>query len=60
MGYESIGVELDEGYFQLAERAIPQLAALYPNLKGDDLDAVAEGTTLRVQPAGQMDFALTA
>ena len=60
VGYESIGVELDEGYFDLAERAIPQLAALYPNLKGDDLDATAEGTTLRVQAAGQMDFALTA
>jgi len=36
VGYESIGIEIDEQYFALAKEAIPQLAALYPTFVGDD------------------------
>jgi len=37
VGYQSIGIELDREYFELAERAIPELAALYPDFKGETL-----------------------
>jgi DNA modification methylase len=37
IGYDAIGVELDDAYFKLAERSIPRLAALYPDFDGDDL-----------------------
>jgi site-specific DNA-methyltransferase (adenine-specific) len=30
VGYEAVGVELDEHYYAIAEKAIPQLAQLYP------------------------------
>ena len=60
IGYESIGVELDEDYFQLAQRAIPKLATLYPSLLGDDLSAMADGSAPPLKIAGQLDFALSA
>lgn len=34
IGYESIGVEVDEHYHAVAAQAIPQLAALYPRADG--------------------------
>jgi hypothetical protein len=37
VGYDSVGVELDEEYFKLAERSIPRLAALYPDFIGEEL-----------------------
>ena len=37
VGYESIGVELDNDYFRLAQKAIPRLAALYPDFTGSEL-----------------------
>jgi len=37
VGYESLGVELDADYFRLAGKAIPRLASLYPDFKGQEL-----------------------
>ena len=37
VGYDSVGVELDEEYFKLAERSISRLAALYPDFIGEEL-----------------------
>jgi hypothetical protein len=37
VGYDSVGVELDEEYFKLAEHSIPRLAALYPDFIGEEL-----------------------
>ena len=37
VGYDSVGVELDEEYFKLAERSIPRLKALYPDFTGQEL-----------------------
>ncbi len=37
IGYDAIGTEIDEAYFQQAEVNIPRLAALYPKFLGDDL-----------------------
>jgi site-specific DNA-methyltransferase (adenine-specific) len=38
VGYESVGVEVDREYFQMAGKAIPHLAALYPSFMGDELE----------------------
>ena len=38
VGYESLGVEVDADYFGLAGKAIPRLAVLYPNFKGQVLE----------------------
>jgi len=37
IGYDAIGVELDDTYFRQAGRSIPRLAALYPDFTGNDL-----------------------
>lgn len=36
-GANAVGVELDEVYFRLAQEAIPQLAKLYPEFRGENL-----------------------
>ncbi len=38
---ESIGFEIDRAYFELANNAIPRLAALYPTLDGSTLEISA-------------------
>jgi site-specific DNA-methyltransferase (adenine-specific) len=57
VGYESIGIELDERFFTLAKEAIPRLAALYPGFRGEEteveLDYTIPGTM-----AGQLELAL--
>ncbi len=37
VGYDSIGVEIDDEYFKLAECSIARLAALYPDFIGEEL-----------------------
>lgn len=37
IGYESVGVELDDEYYKLAECSIPRLAGLYPDYTGAEL-----------------------
>ncbi len=37
IGYDSIGVEIDDEYFKLAGHSIPRLAALYPDFTGQEL-----------------------
>ena len=43
VGYASTGLELDLEYFQLAEKAIPRLAALYPQFKGQEIEVELNG-----------------
>lgn len=38
VGYDAIGVEIDETYFLQAKEHIARLAALYPDFTGDRLD----------------------
>ena len=57
LNYESIGVELDANYFKLAERAIPRLAALYPNFKGNEIN-VELSAVVELESKAQLDFAL--
>jgi DNA modification methylase len=56
IGYESIGVELDESYFRHAERSIPRLAKLYPNFVGDSLNL--NGTSSSWEPDDSQQLAL--
>jgi hypothetical protein len=50
VGYESVGVEIEEHYFALAERAVPRLAALYPTFQGDDTVLEADYTQVLTNP----------
>ena len=43
IGYNSIGLEVDSDYFQLAKKTIPRLAALYPYFKGQEMELEAKG-----------------
>ena len=56
VGYHSIGVELDAEYFRLAERAIPQLAALYPEFVGASL--TMDGRFETPEPVDKRQFDL--
>jgi site-specific DNA-methyltransferase (adenine-specific) len=38
LGYDSIGIEIDSEFYSLAERAIPQLASLYPGMTGETIE----------------------
>ena len=62
VGYTSIGVEIDEQYFRVAQHTIPKLAALYPGFDGTGLehpihkdDNKADGIEVSHAPA-QMSF----
>ena len=37
IGYDSVGVELDEHHFHKLDRTIAQLSKLYPNFKGNNM-----------------------
>jgi site-specific DNA-methyltransferase (adenine-specific) len=43
VGYDSIGLEIDSEYFQLAQKAIPRLAALYPFFDGQEIEIELNG-----------------
>jgi tRNA G10 N-methylase Trm11 len=43
VGYDSTGLELDAEYFQLAQKAIPRLAALYPYFDGQEIEIELNG-----------------
>ncbi|MDQ6632954.1 MAG: site-specific DNA-methyltransferase [Verrucomicrobiota bacterium] len=43
IGYNSIGLEIDSDYFQLAKKTIPRLAALYPYFKGQEMELELNG-----------------
>jgi hypothetical protein len=58
VGYDSIGLEIDSEYFHLAEGAIPRLAALYPQFKGQEIEVELNGNVERDAPGAQMALAL--
>lgn len=39
LGINSIGMEVDPEFFALAKQAVPKLADLYPNMRGETLDS---------------------
>jgi site-specific DNA-methyltransferase (adenine-specific) len=38
VGYKAIGIELDQEYYRMAERAVPALARMYPGFHGQTLE----------------------
>jgi len=58
VGYRSIGVEIDQAYFRLAEAAIPKLAALYPAFVGDRLEFDRTDYTAETVEEAQLTMAL--
>lgn len=58
VGYEATGLEIDTEYFRLAERAIPRLAALYPEFKGQAIDVELNGSVERDEPQDQLALVL--
>src|SRR5207249_3178183 len=59
IGYDAIGVELDDAYFQQAGHSIPRLAALYPDFTGDDLMMSGSLPTLEPDDSQQMSLVMT-
>ncbi len=59
VGYDSVGVELDGEYFRLAERSIPQLAALYPDFIGAELQMNHDDCTFERKDRQQLALVLS-
>lgn len=53
VGYESIGVELDDEYFSVIEDNIQALSSLYPRFRGESLEMSPEPAP---RPAREADF----
>ena len=58
VGYTATGLELDREYFRLAETAIPRLAALYPEFKGQAIDLELSGSVERDERQDQLALVL--
>jgi DNA modification methylase len=58
VGYDSVGVELDNEYFKLAERSIPRLAALYPDFVGQELQMNGEYGSVEREDEQQLAMVL--
>ncbi len=58
VGYTSTGLELDAEYFRLAEMAIPRLASLYPQFKGQQINVELNGQVERKLPESQLALVL--
>jgi len=56
VGYDSVGVELDNEYFKLAERSIPRLAALYPDFVGQELQMNGEYGSVEREDEQQLQW----
>src|SRR6266487_1334907 len=52
-GYHSTGLELDGEYFRLAQKAIPRLARLYPQIQGQEIELELDGNVERAEPENQ-------
>ncbi len=51
IGYRSIGIEIDDQYFELIEKNVEKLSALYPTFKGDSLNAIDSSEKPKLQSA---------
>ena len=40
VGYEAMGIEMDQKFYSLAEKSVAPLSALYPRMTGDSLSYV--------------------
>ena len=58
VGYESIGIELDEIYFEQAEASISRLAALYSRFIGDEMTMQNFSSTAPIPNGEQLSMLL--
>jgi site-specific DNA-methyltransferase (adenine-specific) len=58
VGYDSVGIELDNEYFKLAEHSIPRLAALYPDFVGQELQMNGEYGSIEREDGQQLAMVL--
>jgi site-specific DNA-methyltransferase (adenine-specific) len=58
VGYDAIGLELDEQYFRLAGQSIPRLAELYPDFQGQELQLNYMSDSVDYVDDDQMAFSL--
>jgi site-specific DNA-methyltransferase (adenine-specific) len=58
VGYDAVGVELDAEYFAMAQKAIPRLAALYPNFQGQEIEVELNGYVGHFDAESQLGLAL--
>jgi DNA modification methylase len=58
IGYRSIGIELDKEYYELARSAIPRLAALYREYKGETMGFEVDYRENAEVPESQLSFGL--
>ena len=59
VGYDSVGVELDDEYFKLAGHAIPRLSKLYPDFKGEELQMTGDYGPIEREDEQQLPMVLT-
>jgi len=59
VGYDSVGIEIDDEYFKLAGHAIPRLAALYPEFVGQELQMNGEYGAVKRESDQQLAMMLT-
>ncbi len=52
VGYDSIGIELDDIYFSALEKTIPALAALYPKFKGATIELPINSIAVKTKENG--------
>src|SRR5579863_3914394 len=58
IGYDSVGIELDEEYFKLAGHSIPRLAALYPDFTGQELQMNGDHGSIEREEKQQLAMVL--
>jgi hypothetical protein len=58
IGYDSIGVEIDDEYFKLAGHSIPRLAALYPDFTGQEIQMNGNYDSIEREDEQQLDMVL--
>ncbi|MCX7825672.1 MAG: site-specific DNA-methyltransferase [Verrucomicrobiae bacterium] len=58
VGYESIGIEVDRHYFELAQEAIPRLASLYRNFQGQEIQMEDDYRAIPSPDAKQLPLVL--
>jgi site-specific DNA-methyltransferase (adenine-specific) len=56
IGYDSIGIEMDDSYFRQAGHSIPRLAKLYPDFTGNDL--MLNGSSFSLEPDDSQQMSL--
>ncbi len=57
VGYSAIGIEMDEEYYRLARKAVPKLAALYPDFCGEALERPVSNYEMPRESDAQLSFA---